>query len=121
MARKKEVIVKRVEKPWGYEEIWAESSKYVGKRLIINPGQRLSLQYHKVKEETIYVADGTLRVWESEDDLSFKDLKTGEVYHVLPNQIHRFGSPKGERLTVLIEVSTPELEDVVRLKDDYKR
>ena len=121
MVADEEVILKRVEKPWGYEEIWAETNKYIGKRLIINPGHRLSLQYHKVKEETIYVVDGTLRVWESDDDLSFKDLKTGDIYHVVPDQVHRFGSPKGNRLTVLIEVSTPELEDVVRLKDDYKR
>lgn len=112
--------MKKVEKPWGYEEIWAETDKYVGKRLVILPGHRLSLQYHEKKEETIYVMEGLLRVWESEDDRKFKDLGKGSVYHVKPNQIHRFGSPVGV-LTILIEVSTPELRDVVRLSDDYKR
>jgi len=112
--------MKKVEKPWGYEEIWAVTGKYVGKRLIILPGHRLSLQYHEKKEETIYVMEGRLRVWESEDDSNFKDLGMGSVYHVKPKQVHRFGSPNGV-LTSLIEVSTPELEDVVRLADDYKR
>jgi len=112
--------LRKVEKPWGYEEIWAETAKYVGKRLVILPGHRLSLQYHEKKEETIYVMDGLLRVWESENDVNFKDYNMGSTYHVKPGQIHRFGSPDGV-LTVLIEVSTPELNDVVRLADDYKR
>jgi len=112
--------MKKVEKPWGYEEIWAETEKYVGKRLVILPGHRLSLQYHEKKEETIYVLEGRLRLWESKDDSKFKELGMGSIYHVKPNQVHRFGSPNGV-LTVLIEVSTPELDDVVRLEDDYKR
>jgi mannose-6-phosphate isomerase len=112
--------MRKVEKPWGYEEIWSETDKYVGKRLVILPGHRLSLQYHEKKEETVYVMEGRLRVWESEDDRSFKDLGMGSVYHVNPGQVHRFGSPSGV-LTVLIEVSTPEIEDVVRISDDYKR
>ena len=112
--------MRKVEKPWGYEEIWAETKKYVGKRLVILPGHRLSLQYHEKKEETIYVMDGLLRVWESEEESNFKDLPTGSVYHVNPGQVHRFGSPNGVS-TVLIEVSTPEIDDVIRIKDDYKR
>ena len=112
--------MRKVEKPWGYEEIWAETKKYVGKRLVILPGHRLSLQYHEKKEETIYVMDGLLRVWESEEESNFKDLPMGSVYHVNTGQVHRFGSPNGV-LTVLIEVSTPEIDDVIRIKDDYKR
>ena len=112
--------MRKIEKPWGYEEIWAETDKYVGKKLVILPGHRLSLQYHEKKEETIYVMDGRLRVWESENDIKFKDYGMGSIYHVKPGHIHRFGSPDGV-LTVLIEVSTPELDDVVRIADDYKR
>ncbi len=112
--------MKKIEKPWGYEEIWAETKNYVGKRLVILPGHRLSLQYHEKKEETIYVMEGLLRVWESEDGNTYRDLPMGATYHVKPKQIHRFGSPNGV-LTVLIEVSTPELNDVIRLQDDYKR
>lgn len=112
--------MRKVEKPWGYEEIWAETDKYVGKRLIILPSSRLSLQYHEKKEETIYVVSGLLRIWKSEEESDFKDYLPGSTYHVKPGEVHRFGSPKGIK-TVLIEVSTPELEDVVRLADDYKR
>lgn len=112
--------MKKIEKPWGYEEVWAKTNKYVGKRLVILPGHRLSLQYHEKKEETIYVMEGLLRVWESKDEKGYKDLPMGAIYHVKPKQIHRFGSPNGV-LTVLIEVSTPELNDVIRLEDDYKR
>ena len=113
-------MIKKIEKPWGYEEVWAETNKYVGKRLVILPGHRLSLQYHEKKEETIYVMDGRLRVWESESENNFKDYSIGATYHVKPGQVHRFGSPDGV-LTVLIEVSTPELDDVIRLADDYNR
>ncbi len=112
--------MRKIEKPWGYEEVWAETENYVGKRIVILPGRRLSLQYHEKKEETIYVMDGRLRVWESENDASFKDYGMGSIYHVKPGKIHRFGSLDGV-LTVLIEVSTPELDDVVRIADDYDR
>lgn len=112
--------IEKVEKPWGHEEIWAKTNKYVGKKLVILPGHRLSLQYHEKKEETIYVLDGLLRVWNSKKDGDFKDLLPGSVYHVKTGQVHRFGSPKGIK-TTLIEVSTPELDDVIRLEDDYKR
>ena len=112
--------MRKVEKPWGYEEIWAETDKYVGKRMLIRAGQRMSLQYHKVKEETIYVISGILLIWESKDEEQITILNPGEAYHVKPNSIHRFGAElSGD--TVIMEVSTPELDDVVRLSDDYKR
>jgi len=111
----------KIEKPWGYEEIWAQTEKYVGKMLTILPGHRLSLQYHEIKEETIYVLEGELLVWTSEDENTVYRVGKGTTYHVNPKQIHRFGAPKGNQLTRLIEVSTPELDDVVRIADDYNR
>jgi len=109
-----------VEKPWGRETIWAKSSKYAGKILEINPGSRLSLQYHEHKEETIFVLEGNLLL-----DTEFNGrreqiaLETGRNYHISPGTIHRFSA--GHNKVVLIEVSTPELSDVVRLEDDYNR
>ena len=112
--------MQKIEKPWGYEEIWAKTDKYAGKILTILPKQRLSLQYHQKKEETIYVLSGLLRVWTSNDDTDFKDYGPGAVYHVNPGDVHRFGSALLVQ-TKLLEVSTPELNDVVRLADDYNR
>jgi len=69
--------MRKVEKPWGYEEIWAETDKYLGKILTILPWHRLSLQYHKVKEETVYVLEGQLLVWPSEEE----NNKTVKYYY----------------------------------------
>lgn len=110
-----------VDKPWGYEIIWANTSRYLGKILVINPGHRLSLQYHEQKEETIYVLEGLLQIWESENEDQYSLYTTGSVYHVKPGQVHRFGCPTGESCVKLLEVSTPELHDVIRIKDDYSR
>jgi len=107
-------------KPWGKEEVLANTGKYVMKRITITRGKRMSLQYHELKEETIYVVTGLLIIWKSE---KFEDrilLDPGDVYHVSPGAIHRFGAPDQED-TVIIECSTCELEDVVRLADDYGR
>ena len=106
-----------IKKPWGHEIIWARTEDYVGKLLHINAGHRLSKQYHKIKEETVYVLEGTLLNY-LEDD-SIEKYSPGSSLHINPNQIHRFGA--GDEAVKLIEVSTPELEDVVRLKDDYSR
>jgi mannose-6-phosphate isomerase len=111
--------MRKVDKPWGYEEIWAETNKYVGKILTIFPNQRLSLQYHEKKEETIYVLEGRLIVWHSEDPDDITHIEKGGTYHVKPNTVHRFGSFID--ICKLLEVSTPELDDVVRLADDYDR
>lgn len=108
-----------VEKPWGHEKIWANTDRYVGKLLVINPGHKLSKQYHEIKDETIYVLEGqlSLEIGDEEPDISI--LEPGEAYHVEPLTIHRFvATDKG---CTLLEVSTPELEDVVRLEDDYDR
>lgn len=108
-------------KPWGNEIIWAEGKDYVGKYLLIQPGKRLSLQYHEEKEETIFVMLGELILWESEDESKFRVLKQNDVFHVHPKQVHRFGAKAGDQPVILMEVSSNHLGDVVRIKDDYER
>ena len=111
-----------VKKPWGHEEIWAETDKYCGKILYINAGKRLSLQYHEKKMETIRVLQGTLHIvlQESNDGPLFnKTLKEGETYHVAPKTVHRFCALNDD--VAILEVSTPEIDDVIRLEDDYAR
>ncbi len=112
---------KIVTKPWGREEILIISPKYVMKKIVIESGKRLSLQYHEKKEETVFVHKGTLIVWKSENFYDMVTLCPGEVYHVYPGDVHRFGCPENVDECVLIECSTTELEDVVRLEDDYNR
>ena len=113
---------KIVKKPWGHEEIIAHTDKYVMKRIWINEGHRLSRQFHVNKDETVYVSKDVLLL-----DLSTNDsegnimrLKEGDSWRIKPGTIHRFCAQK-DRPVELIEVSTPELDDVVRLKDDYGR
>jgi mannose-6-phosphate isomerase-like protein (cupin superfamily) len=111
--------MRRVDKPWGHELVWAETARYVGKVLHIRSGHRLSRQYHRVKEETLLVQSG-------EVDLELgppaavetRRLRAGDVFHVTPGTIHRM---IGVTDVDLIEVSTPELDDVVRLEDVYGR
>ena len=112
---------KKINKPWGYELIWSNCNKFVGKLLCINRGHKLSRQYHKQKEETIFVLTGTLllEVGVPGQDFQKIDLHRGQSYHVKPGVVHRFCAPYGD--VELAEVSTPELEDVVRLEDDYSR
>lgn len=110
--------MRTVQKPWGKEEIWAETPRYVGKYLYINAGHRLSRQYHEKKEETVRVLSGKLLLEVGAND-SFvsKELLPGEVFHVTPMTVHRFCAV--DENVVIVEVSTPELDDVVRLQDDY--
>jgi mannose-6-phosphate isomerase len=111
---------RRVDKPWGHELILAETGDYVGKLLHITRGKRLSLQYHEFKDETIHVHRGTMRftVGPSVDALEDVTLNEGMSYHIPPGRIHRM-----EALTDVdvLEVSTPHLDDVVRLEDDHGR
>ena len=109
---------KRIEKPWGFELIWAQTPDYVAKLLVINAGQRLSKQYHEKKTETIFVMEGVLLNYDKDDNETV--LSQGQSLHVSPGQVHRFCAPEG-RYVKLIEVSTNHLDDVVRLEDDYKR
>jgi quercetin dioxygenase-like cupin family protein len=110
--------MERVEKPWGYEIIWAKTDKYVGKILHINSGQKLSLQYHEKKTETIYVKNGILDLYLQDKILT---LHEGEVFHIEPNIVHRFSCRDIFEYVELVEVSTPELDDVIRLEDNYGR
>ena len=110
-----------VEKPWGREEIWAECEAYLGKIITINPGCKLSRQYHVKKEETIRVLNGSLRLEVGQNEtLETKILHAGECFHVTPGTIHRFCC-EGHLSVDLLEVSTSHLQDVVRLEDDYNR
>lgn len=111
---------RRVEKPWGYELIWAHTDRYVGKLLKINAGHALSYQFHRQKDETIYVLTGTLRLHYSEDDSPPRaiDLGPGSVFHIRTGLRHRFEAVGDVEL---LEASTPELDDVVRLEDRYGR
>ena len=108
-----------IDKPWGYEIVWAQTKDYVGKTLHINKGHRLSRQYHEIKEETILVNSGILTLEIGSTPRSMVALCAGHYYHIAPGTIHRFCAPDGD--VELIEVSTPHLDDVVRLEDDYKR
>lgn len=111
---------RRVEKPWGHEEIWAETANYVGKVLVVRQGQRLSLQYHRCKEETLYLESGRVLCTTGDADGPLQDeiLEAGSVIHLPPGRRHRFEALEEARL---FEVSTPQLDDVVRLEDDYNR
>ena len=107
----------KVDKPWGHEIRWAITEKYLGKILHINAGQQLSLQYHEVKDESIYVLEGTLIVKDKERAMI---LEQGDSMRIKPGQIHRFCAPSLTHVK-LVEVSTPEIDDVIRLEDDYNR
>ena len=110
----------KVSKPWGHEIIWSHCEKFVGKILCINSGHKLSRQYHVKKEETIFVLNGTLSLEIGMGETLKKiDLKKGQSFHITPNTIHRFCAAYGD--VELSEVSTPDLDDVVRLEDDYNR
>ena len=114
-----DVNVTRVEKPWGYELHWAKSDRYVGKVLHITAGHALSLQYHNVKDETIFVWAGRLRFEiEVDGQLVSRDLERGASVHVPPGTIHRMTAIDD---CDVLEVSTPELDDIVRMEDRYGR
>jgi mannose-6-phosphate isomerase-like protein (cupin superfamily) len=111
---------RRVPKPWGYELIWAHTDRYVGKILLIEAGKRLSLQRHEVKDESIFVVSGRLRLYLEDDagTVRVEEIGPGDNRHVATGRIHRY---EAIERTELVEVSTPELDDVVRLEDDYGR
>lgn len=111
---------RRVEKPWGYEIWWAVTDRYVGKILHVNKGERLSLQYHEQKDETCYVLSGSLLLvqGESEDSLAERVVSVGEIWHNAPGVIHTIEAVEDSDV---LEASTPFLDDVVRLRDNYGR
>jgi len=110
----------RVDKPWGHELIWAKTDRYVGKILHIKAGHALSLQYHERKDETVFLLSGRMRfqTGESEKELRERVLEAGESFHITPRMRHRMVA---ETDRDVLEASTPELDDVVRLEDRYGR
>lgn len=111
--------MRRVDKPWGHELIWAETDRYVGKLLHIREGERLSRQYHRVKDETLLIQSGTMLLeLGPADAITQHTMSPGDSFHVTPGTIHRMIALTD---VDVIEVSTPELTDVVRLEDAYGR
>ena len=109
----------RVEKPWGYELHWALTDRYVGKVLHVKAGHALSLQYHNRKDETILLWAGKILMEIQEGrDLATREMQPGDRLHITPGTIHRMTAVEDSDI---IEVSTPELDDVVRLEDRYGR
>jgi mannose-6-phosphate isomerase-like protein (cupin superfamily) len=111
-----------VPKPWGREEIFAENERYAGKLLYISAGQSLSLQYHERKDETLYVLEGEVILLVGDDRERMKQMRLGpgQSYRLRPGTLHRMSAPEAAPC-VLVEVSSPELDDVVRLEDAYGR
>lgn len=107
-------------KPWGREEKWAHTNHYVGKLLHVHQGHLLSLQYHELKEETMYIISGKVLFTHGAigGTLEVVTLSSGDVMHIPPQTVHRIEALED---TIVCEVSTPELDDVIRLQDDYER
>jgi mannose-6-phosphate isomerase len=114
------VSPRRVEKPWGWELIWAEADAYVGKLLFVRAGEALSLQYHELKDEAWLVREGLARVELAGpgDELETIEIREGDALHYPPGTLHRVTAVED---TLIVEVSTPHLDDVVRLEDRYGR
>ena len=114
------ISARMIEKPWGHEEIFAETADYVGKILFIRAGEALSLQYHEIKDETLRVLEGELELVSGKDaeGLESHHLHSGSVFHIPPGTLHRMVATTDCRL---LEVSTNHLDDVVRLEDRYGR
>jgi mannose-6-phosphate isomerase len=113
-------LPRRVDKPWGHELIWAHTDRYVGKVLQIETGKRLSLQHHEIKDEWILVLSGRLLLTLENDAgvVEDRELGPGEGAHVPTRRRHRY---TGIETCLVVEVSTPELLDVVRVEDDFGR
>jgi mannose-6-phosphate isomerase-like protein (cupin superfamily) len=113
--------VRRVEKPWGYELIWALTDVYCGKVLFVKAGQSLSLQFHRVKDESWLVQSGRAKLElgsAGESILQEEVVGPGAAFHYGPGTVHRVTAIED---TTILEVSTPHLDDVVRLEDAYGR
>lgn len=111
--------MQEVKKPWGYELIFADTEHYVGKILHVEEGEQLSLQYHELKDETIFVSTGKLELEIKEnDELIAHVLNPGESRHIPPGTVHRM---RAITTCDIFEVSTPHLDDVVRIEDRYGR
>ena len=104
----------------GATSFWAHTDRYIGKVLVIEAGKRLSLQRHEIKDKSIFVTSGRLRLYLEDDDgnIQVEELTAGAHRHVPTGRIHRY---EAIERTELMEVSTPELDDVVRIEDDFGR
>lgn len=113
-------VPRRVEKPWGHEVIWAHTDRYVGKILHVKAGHALSLQYHERKDETIHLLTGEMKFYAGPSLATLKEvpLKAGESFHVTTGTVHRMVAVTD---VDILEASTPDLDDVVRLEDRYGR
>ena len=112
---------RRVDKPWGYELIWAVTDIYVGKVLFVKAGHSLSLQYHEQKDESWLIQSGRARIQLGSvgtDSLEEEEVGPGAAFHYSPGTVHRITAVED---TTILEVSTPHLDDVVRLADSYGR
>jgi mannose-6-phosphate isomerase-like protein (cupin superfamily) len=109
-----------IEKPWGKEEVIEINERYMMKKLTMRKGHRCSLQYHEQKRETIYVLSGQLRIYfgPNQEALDFQIFGAHETMTLTPGVVHRM---EAEEDCVYLEASTPEMDDVVRLSDDYNR
>jgi len=114
------VSPRKVDKPWGWELVWAEADAYVGKLLFVREGESLSLQYHEIKDESWLVQEGRARLELGEvgGDLDAIEISPGSAFRFRPGTVHRVTALED---TLVIEVSTPFLDDVVRLEDRYGR
>jgi mannose-6-phosphate isomerase-like protein (cupin superfamily) len=115
-----EFAPRRVEKPWGWELIWAEADEYVGKLLFIRAGEALSLQYHELKDESWLVREGRARLELGElgGELEAVEIGPEDAFRFRPRTVHRVTALED---TLVLEVSTPHLDDVIRLEDRYGR
>ena len=114
------VTPRRVEKPWGWELVWAEAEDYVGKLLFVRAGRSLSLQYHEVKDESWLVQQGraSLELGPLGGELETIEIGPDDAFRYRPGTVHRITAIED---TLIVEVSTPHLDDVVRLEDRYGR
>jgi mannose-6-phosphate isomerase len=112
--------IKKIDKPWGYELLWAVTEKYVGKILFIKKGHSLSLQYHKTKDETIILQEGRilLEIHDKKGGINEIIMTADKSYRVTPFTKHRMKALEDSKV---FEVSTPEIDDIVRITDDYGR
>ena len=111
--------MRKIEKPWGHELIWAESPKYVGKIITILAEKRAPLQYHKIKDKSLMVQSGTLKLEIGPtNERKVLMLNQGDSYHIFPGVIYRMS---GATDVEILEVSTSEMADVVKLEDDYSK
>ena len=111
---------RRVDKPWGHEVWWAQTDRYAGKLLIVDAGHKLSVQLHHKKDETSYLLSGLMKVWQgpNEDELEERTIEPGASWRNEPGVVHTIEAIED---STVLEVSTPELDDVIRLSDRYGR